>query len=53
MLWSHTKKLNVSNKHRKSKIANRKSFIFSQDNFFATWYYLLPSKAQILQILRT
>jgi hypothetical protein len=29
----HTKTLDVSDKHRKSKIANRKIFIFGQDNF--------------------
>jgi hypothetical protein len=33
MLWLHTKTLDVSEKKRKSKIANRKTFIFAQDNF--------------------
>ena len=33
MFWPHTKTLDVSEKHRKSIIANRKIFIFAQDNF--------------------
>ncbi len=34
MLWPHTKTPDVSNKHRKSKIANRKLFISAPDEFF-------------------
>jgi len=41
MLWLHTKTLVVSNKH--SKIKNRKTFIFAQDNF------LRPDAASFLQ----
>jgi len=42
MPWPHTKTLVVSDKHRKSKIANRKMFISAQDKFlrFATLSFL-------------
>jgi len=42
MPWPHTKTLVVSDKHRKSKIANRKVFIFAQDKFlrFTTTSFL-------------
>ena len=31
--WPHSKTLDAPDKYRKSKIANRKIFIFAQDNF--------------------
>jgi len=42
------------NKHRKSKITNRKLFISAQDKFYdlpIIYQYLLPSKAQNEQLI--
>ena len=49
MLWPHTKTLDVPDKHRKSKIANRRLFISAQDKFYDL---LLPPslKSQILAV---
>jgi hypothetical protein len=50
MFWPHTKTLDVSDKHRKSKIANRKIFIFAQDNFLRldTTSFLLKAQYEPL-----
>jgi len=50
MPWPHTKTLVVSDKHRKSKIANRKMFIFAQDKFlrFTTTSFLQKAQYELL-----
>jgi len=50
MFWPHTKTLDASDKHRKSKIANRKIFIFAQDNFLRldTTSFLLKAQYEPL-----
>jgi hypothetical protein len=50
MFWPHTKTLVATDKHRKSKIANRKIFIFAQDNFlrFDTTSFIVEARYEPL-----
>jgi hypothetical protein len=50
MLWLHTKTLDVSDKHLKLKNANRKIFMFAQDNFLRldTTSFLLKAQYEPL-----
>ena len=50
MFWPHTKTLNASDKHWKSKTANSKIFVFAQDNFLRldTTSFLLKAQYEPL-----
>ena len=50
MFWLHIKTLDASDKHRKSKIANRKIFIVAQDTFLRldTTSFLLKAQYEPL-----